>query len=630
MCHEVACPEQGIRRRMESHFEFEVYGLILYLAFLFAEKAFQIGFLLPWRDGMEVIMYQALYRKWRPSFFDDVVGQEHITSILKSEVENGKLSHAYLFCGPRGTGKTTCAKIIAKAANCLSPENGNPCGKCAACLAVDAGTATDVVEMDAASNNGVDSIRELRDGIVYTPAELKFRVYIIDEVHMLSISAFNALLKTLEEPPKHVLFILATTELHKIPATVLSRCQRFDFHRVAMDAIVSRLRTVCKGEGFTADDGALELIARLSQGGMRDSLNMLEYCAGDGGHITEEKAERLLGAASRTLLARLTDAAAYGDTASALAVIEEIHLSSRDIAVFWRELISFARDMLIAVSTRMRNIRDELLRECAEKYSLPRLLCTIRIWMDAEADMQRNPSGARLYAEMSMIRACDLSLSDDTEALLARISALEDKLATGNFKLPEAAPRPASVPTEEPKKDIPILDIPEDMIPPEDFAPEYPTDMPAEPAPVPTEEPVKAAPKPKKEAAASKTAKTAAPAEPEKKAKAEPEGRKLKGYRKWQEVVRRLAPTEGLFIPFLQAAYAYEGTDGKFYIFFENKFGITLLTDVRKQTLCAAVNTAGSARTYIPADIIGTVRDDVGGIREPIEDLLELEETDVT
>ena len=244
-------------------------------------------------------MYQALYRKWRPSFFDDVVGQEHITSILKSEVENGKLSHAYLFCGPRGTGKTTCAKIIAKAANCLSPVNGNPCGKCAACLAVDAGTATDVVEMDAASNNGVDSIRELRDGVVYTPAELKFRVYIIDEVHMLSISAFNALLKTLEEPPKHVLFILATTELHKIPATVLSRCQRFDFHRVAMDAIVSRLRTVCKGEGFTADDGALELIARLSQGGMRDSLNMLEYCAGDGGHITEEKAERLLGAASR-------------------------------------------------------------------------------------------------------------------------------------------------------------------------------------------------------------------------------------------------------------------------------------------------------------------------------------------
>ena len=573
-------------------------------------------------------MYQALYRKWRPSFFDDVVGQEHITSILKSEVENGKLSHAYLFCGPRGTGKTTCAKIIAKAANCLSPENGNPCGKCEACLAIDAGTATDVVEMDAASNNGVDSIRELRDGVVYTPAELRFRVYIIDEVHMLSISAFNALLKTLEEPPRHVLFILATTELHKIPATVLSRCQRFDFHRVSMDAIVGRLKTVCKGEGFTAEEGALALIARLSQGGMRDSLNMLEYCAGDGGSITEEKAERLLGAASRTLLAKLTDAAADGNTAAALSVIEEIHLSSRDISVFWRELLSFARDMLIAVSTRMRGVKDELLRRCAEKYSLPRLLYTLKVWMDAEADMQKNPSGARLYAEMAMIRACDLSLSDDIEALLARVTALEDKLATGNFKLPEA---PA-------KKELPILDIPAEYVPPEDAAQAIPEDynpdelIPAEmPEPKPAEEKKPAPAKEQKASAAQEKTPEKPKAKPasEKSGSTESEGKKLKGYRKWQEVVRRLSPTEGLFAPFLQAAYAYEGTDGKFYIFFESKFAITLLNDIRKKTLCAAVNTAGASRSYIPADIIGTVRDDVGGIRQPIEDLLELEEAEI-
>lgn len=248
--------------------------------------------------------------------------------------------------------------------------------------------------------------------------------------------------------------------------------------------------------------------------------------------------------------------------------------------------------------------------------------------------MQRNPSGARLYAEMSMIRACDLSLSDDTEALLARIAALEDKLATGNFKIPQTASRlaEAPAPTEAPKQDLPILDIPEDMIPPEDFAPSYPMDepipeeyIPAE-APAPKKQVQKPAPK---QSPAAKPQPTA-PVEKEKPAKAEPEGRKLKGFRKWQEVVRRLAPTEGLFIPFLQAAYAYEGTDGKFYVFFENKFGITLLTDVRKQTLCAAVNAAGGARQYIPADIIGTVRDDVGGIREPIEDLLELEEADVT
>ena len=565
-------------------------------------------------------MYQALYRKWRPAFFDDVVGQEHITSILKSEVENGKLSHAYLFCGPRGTGKTTCAKIIAKAANCLSPENGNPCGKCEACLAIEAGTTTDVVEMDAASNNGVDSIRELRDGVVYTPADLKFRVYIIDEVHMLSISAFNALLKTLEEPPKHVLFILATTELHKIPATVLSRCQRFDFHRVALDAIVNRLRTVCAGEGITADTESLELIARLSQGGMRDSLNMLEYCAGDGGAITVDKAERLLGAASRTLLSALTNAVSVQDTARALAVIDEIHLSSRDIAVFWRELISFSRDMLIAVSTKMQGVKDEVLRASASAFSLPKLLYVLGIFMNAEADMQKNPSGARLYAEMALIRACDSSLSEDTSALLERISALEDKLATGDFAAPKGV---AQAPVQRE-----ILDIPE--------PPEYVGNFEAPPleayADIPLEAiasapaaPAPAVPAPKEE----KQTEAPKKAEPEKQKRSgtEFEGRKLKGFRKWQEVVRRIAPTEALMAPFLQMAYAYEGSDGKFYLFFESKFAITLLTDEKKKTISSAVNAVGGCH-YVANDVIGAVREDVGGIREPIEDLLEMEETE--
>ncbi len=579
-------------------------------------------------------MYQALYRKWRPAFFDDVVGQEHITSILKSEVENGKLSHAYLFCGPRGTGKTTCAKIIAKAANCLSPVGGNPCGKCEACLSIEAGTATDVVEMDAASNNGVDNIRELRDGVVYTPAELRFRVYIIDEVHMLSVAAFNALLKTLEEPPAHVIFILATTELHKIPATVLSRCQRFDFHRVSMESIVARLQTVCKGENISADSASLHLIARLSQGGMRDSLNMLEYCAGDGENITEDKAERLLGAASRTLLAKLTDAAAYGNTSSALAVLEEIHLSSRDISVFWRELISFGRDMLIAVSTRMKNVKDELLRECAEKYSLPRLLYTLKIWMDAESDMQKNPSGARLYAEMAMIRSCDLALSSDTEALLARISALEDKLATGNFTAPKAQP-PQTGSEPLPESFPPAQEEPFPLPPPEEEP--YPLPSPEQPQDFLFSEPV-INPPAKNPSPAMQTSEKSVKTPPqrtpvkqkeEKTQPKEPEGRKLKNYRKWQEVIRRLSPTEGLFAPFLHTAYAYEGSDGKFYIFFENKFGVTLLTDVRKKTLCAAINTA-SGSAYLPSDIIGTVRDDSNEIREPMEDLLELDETEIT
>lgn len=528
-------------------------------------------------------MYQALYRKWRPSVFSDVVGQEHITSILTSEVENGKISHAYLFCGPRGTGKTTCAKIIAKAANCEHPENGNPCGKCLSCLAIEAGTTTDIVEMDAASNNGVDNIRDLRDGVVYTPADLKYRVYIIDEVHMLSISAFNALLKTLEEPPEHVLFILATTELHKIPATVLSRCQRFDFHRVSLDSIVERLSVVCKGEGILAQKEALILIAELSQGGMRDALNMLEYCAGDGSEITAEKAERLLGAASKELLAKLLGAVAERDIVSALAVIEEIYMSSRDIAVFWREMISFCRDMLIAVSTRMNNVKDERLKEICGKYTLAGLLYILEIFMSAEADMQKNPAGARLYAEMALIRASDSSLSDTGSALIERVCALEDKLASGAFTVATPAPHA--------QEQIVQMDVAAEK-----------KEKDSESTSIAISE----------KADAAKTSTTA-----------ESTGKpKLKGFKKWPEVLRKLAPTEGLFVPFLQMAYAYEGTDGKFYLFFENSFAVTLMTEERKKNICNAVNAAGGR--YSPSDIIGTVRDDGGEIHQPIDDLLEM------
>ena len=223
-------------------------------------------------------MHQALYRKWRPDVFDDVYGQEHITSVLKYEVGNGKLSHAYLFCGSRGVGKTTCAKILAKAVNCENPQNGEPCGVCDSCRAIDAGSAPDVLEMDAASNNGVDNIRDIREEVIFAPAMLKYKVYIVDEVHMLSTSAFNALLKTLEEPPSYVIFILATTEQHKLPATIISRCQRFEFRRISTENLSARIELIAKEEGIKLTKDASHLIARLSQGGMRDAISLLELC----------------------------------------------------------------------------------------------------------------------------------------------------------------------------------------------------------------------------------------------------------------------------------------------------------------------------------------------------------------
>ena len=560
MCHEVACSERGLRRRAEERFDVRVYGLILYLAF------FLIG-------GGPV--YQALYRKWRPSVFDDVVGQEHITSILKSEVSGGKISHAYLFCGPRGTGKTTCAKIIAKAANCEHPENGNPCGVCNACRAIDAGTTTDVIEMDAASNNGVDNIRDLRDGIIYTPADLKYRVYIIDEVHMLSISAFNALLKTLEEPPEHAIFILATTELHKIPATVLSRCQRFDFHRVPQNAIVSRLSAVCHGEGLSADNAALSVIARLSQGGMRDALNMLEYCAGEPGTITAERAERLLGTSSRAQLLSLAEAVAEKDTARALSVVDEVYLSSREIAVFWRELIAFYRDLLVAVATRMQNAADDELRAAASRYPLPTLLYCLEKMSDAESDMQKNPTGARLYAEMALIRACDSSLSPDLDALTERVATLEAKLVGGAVI---AAPVSAPAPTPKP-------------------APKKPETLSSDPKPA--EE--------KRQPAAEKSnAQTSV----------------RRAVKKWPEIVRRLSATEKLLVPFLQAASAFEEPNGRFSIEFESKFAVSLMTDARKNAVASAVN-AVLGTSYQPDDVLCAARENVGGVRQPIEDLVE-------
>ncbi len=301
-------------------------------------------------------MYRALYRKWRPQRFEDVVGQRAIVTALKNQITAGRIGHAYLFTGVRGTGKTTCAKIFAKAVNCLEPENGDPCGHCEVCRGIDNGSLLDVVEMDAASNNGVDDIRDLRDETAYTPSVCKYKVYIIDEVHMLSVAAFNALLKTLEEPPAHVIFILATTEIHKVPATILSRCQRYDFTRITPADIAGRVQQVAQAEQLELTEGAANLIARLADGALRDALSILDTCAGVAQSIDEDLVRRMAGVTDRSYLFRLSDAIAAKDGAAALSELAELRQQSVDMKRLADELVGHYRNLMLAALPGGKNL----------------------------------------------------------------------------------------------------------------------------------------------------------------------------------------------------------------------------------------------------------------------------------
>ena len=405
-------------------------------------------------------MHQALYRKWRPATFEDVVGQEHITSVLKYEIEQGSFSHAYLFCGSRGTGKTTCAKILAKAVNCESPVNGSPCGQCRSCRNIEAGVATDVLEMDAASNNGVDNIRDIRDEVVYTPSEMKYRVYIVDEVHMLSGSAFNALLKTLEEPPEHVIFILATTELQKLPATIISRCQRFDFRRITIPVLTERLMKISNAEGFNTDEDAARLIAKLAQGGMRDAISLLDLCSGSQKDITVSLVEESAGITGRGTMIATVRAIAEKNYDILFNTVADVIASSKDLSVFWQDLISVYRDLLVIKTTKnakkyldLTVEETEELTALASLFTKETLISHSKMLDNSYYTMQRGGGSKRMIAEMALIRMCDETLDTSSEAILSRLSRLEDSVRLASFA-PQRPAEPIEVIEDKPEAEV--------------------------------------------------------------------------------------------------------------------------------------------------------------------------------
>ena len=382
-------------------------------------------------------MYQALYRKWRPKTFSDVVGQEHVTETLQRQVAEGRLSHAYLFTGTRGTGKTTCAKILAKAVNCEHPENGNPCNKCQSCLGIESGGFLDVMELDAASNNGVDHVRALRDEAIYSPAQVKKRVYIIDEVHMLSIAAFNALLKILEEPPEHLMFILATTELHKVPATILSRCQRFAFRRILPREIVGRLNYIAEQEGIDLRPDGAELLAHIADGALRDALSLLDQCTAAGGTIDSAAVLDALGLAGNLQTAQLMDCVLRRDTKAALLLLHRLYGSGKDVGAVLGELSALARDLLISETAPEggaalltggydSQTMDGLLRQADSA----RLIAICTTLQRAAADMNVSVN-RRTDAELCLLKLCDETLSGDLSAINARLARLEQQMTAG-------------------------------------------------------------------------------------------------------------------------------------------------------------------------------------------------------
>ena len=522
-------------------------------------------------------MYRALYRKWRPQRFEDVVGQRAIVAALKNQVAAGRVGHAYLFTGVRGTGKTTCAKIFAKAVNCLDPQNGDPCGQCAVCRGIDDGSILDVVEMDAASNNGVDDIRDLRDETAYTPSTCRYKVYIIDEVHMLSTAAFNALLKTLEEPPAHVIFILATTEIQKVPATIRSRCQRYDFTRISPEDIAGRVSQVAEAEGLALTEGAAGLIARLADGALRDALSILDTCAGVTGQIDEDVVRRMAGVTDRSYLFRMSDALAARDAASALAELAALRQQSVDVKRLTEELIAHYRSLMLAALPGGRELLSGVSPEEEDLYLAkgPALgqreaVRAIRALGGALEHMARG-SDQRIELELALFNLTAPDAQPAPATAVAQASpapaarpqpAAQPQPAVRPFasgpvptpaaEAPAAQPAPQPVPAAEAQPNpanLPPWDEPSQTPPPPaEAAPARDEPLP----PPPAEE--EAAPPPVEDAPAAQPAFAADPQLDKPRRVA---GRDINPYPQWPEVVDRIRDTDPMLYGYLKKSKAY-------------------------------------------------------------------------
>ena len=520
-------------------------------------------------------MYRALYRKWRPQRFEDVVGQRAIVAALKNQVAAGRVGHAYLFTGVRGTGKTTCAKIFAKAVNCLDPQNGDPCGQCAVCRGIDDGSILDVVEMDAASNNGVDDIRDLRDETAYTPSICRYKVYIIDEVHMLSTAAFNALLKTLEEPPAHVIFILATTEIQKVPATIRSRCQRYDFTRISPEDIAGRVSQVAEAEGLALTEGAAGLIARLADGALRDALSILDTCAGVTGQIDEDVVRRMAGVTDRSYLFRMSDALAARDAASALAELAALRQQSVDVKRLTEELIAHYRSLMLAALPGGRELLSGVSPEEEDLYLAkgPALgqreaVRAIRALGGALEHMARG-SDQRIELELALFNLTAPDAQPAPAPAAAQASpaarpqpAAQPQPAVRPFasgpvpapaaEAPAAQPAPQATPAAEAQPDpanLPPWDEPSQTPPPPaEAAPARDEPLP----PPPAEE--EAAPPPVEDAPAAQPAFAADPQLDKPRRVA---GRDINPYPQWPEVVDRIRDTDPMLYGYLKKSKAY-------------------------------------------------------------------------